>query len=320
VRNFESNANIVGAFVGYYGAANSSPACNTPAAINTSVNLIEGAGAAAIGLLLLAGAPAAAVALPSAALLAVAIESAGGEVAVGGALGQATSGAQQLVQSGLNSLNSLLWLPVEKAVLGAFATKVGLNTNMAVGAAGALVGAHAVHDVFVSAPPLNGSVTSQQFTVTVSSSQNGEVVSLPGGIFCGAEFTSCSGAFAAGTVVTMTVTPNPGSGLSGWSGACNGNGVCTVNLNSNVSLTPAFEQVSGGTCTLAQLNAWDNICFNAYNAAVGLCSVGNLLQQLACTNATIWVWLNCEGACTATTNSNASSNAIFSLVSRPARQ
>jgi uncharacterized protein (TIGR03437 family) len=47
--------------------------------------------------------------------------------------------------------------------------------------------------------------------------------------------------YPAGTVVTLTATPNSGSTFAGWSGACSGTGNCTVTMNSNQSVTATFN-------------------------------------------------------------------------------
>ena len=47
--------------------------------------------------------------------------------------------------------------------------------------------------------------------------------------------------FNAGTVVTLTATPDAGSTFAGWSGGCSGTStICTVTINSNTSVTPTF--------------------------------------------------------------------------------
>lgn len=72
-------------------------------------------------------------------------------------------------------------------------------------------------------------------TVTVTGS--GSVTSSPGsGIdVC---TSSCSAAFANGTVVTLTATPNTGSTFTGWSGGgCSGTGTCSITTSSSSAQT-----------------------------------------------------------------------------------
>lgn len=95
-----------GTVSGYYGAANTSIGCKFADAFNTGYLVIGGAAAVATGLLALANAPAIALALPTAALLYVTITGAGGMIGIGGALGQDSDGARQLVQQGVEQIES----------------------------------------------------------------------------------------------------------------------------------------------------------------------------------------------------------------------
>lgn len=80
-------------------------------------------------------------------------------------------------------------------------------------------------------------------TITTSGTGAGTVgTSLPG--------TSCGSgclSFAAGTAVTLTVTPSTGSTFAGWSGACSGTGGCIVTLNSSEAVTAAFNLAASVT-------------------------------------------------------------------------
>src|SRR4029453_7152777 len=70
---------------------------------------------------------------------------------------------------------------------------------------------------------LTFTITSPGFTLTVSRSGNGTVTSTPTGINCG---NTCAAAYSAGTVVTLTATPqNKNFPFLGWSGGgCCGRG------------------------------------------------------------------------------------------------
>lgn len=68
---------------------------------------------------------------------------------------------------------------------------------------------------------------------------SGTVSSIPSGIWCG---LSCTAAFSAGTVVTLTATPGPNSELASWSGACTGSGTtCTVSMTQSREVTATFR-------------------------------------------------------------------------------
>jgi hypothetical protein len=59
--------------------------------------------------------------------------------------------------------------------------------------------------------------------------------------------SACSASFSAGTVVTLSATPNSGSIFAGWSGACTAtSGTCTVTMSQAQSVTAMFVQSGGG--------------------------------------------------------------------------
>jgi Domain of unknown function (DUF1929)/Kelch motif len=86
---------------------------------------------------------------------------------------------------------------------------------------------------------LTFTITSPSFTLTVSRSGNGTVTSTPTGINCG---STCAAAYSAGTVVTLTATPqNRNFRFLGWSGGgCSGTGQCTVTMDANKQVTATF--------------------------------------------------------------------------------
>ena len=66
---------------------------------------------------------------------------------------------------------------------------------------------------------------------------SGTVNSSPAGIACG---STCAAAYAAGTVVTLSASPDPGFVFAGWSGACSGSGPCVLNINSILNVSATF--------------------------------------------------------------------------------
>jgi photosystem II stability/assembly factor-like uncharacterized protein len=78
-------------------------------------------------------------------------------------------------------------------------------------------------------------------SVTKSGSGSGTVSSSPAGINCG---STCSHAFAYGSSVTLSASPQAGSTFAGWSGACSGTGSCTLTLNANTTVTGSFGKTS----------------------------------------------------------------------------
>jgi hypothetical protein len=87
----------------------------------------------------------------------------------------------------------------------------------------------------------SGSGSGGTFTlqVTKNGTGSGTVTSSPSGISCG---TTCSRSFSRGATVTLTAVPASGSVFAGWSGGgCTGTGSCTVQINSNMTVTAAFD-------------------------------------------------------------------------------
>ena len=74
-------------------------------------------------------------------------------------------------------------------------------------------------------------------TVARSGAGHGTVTSEPVGIDCGA---TCSATFPLGTHVTLTGTPDLGSVLVTWSGACSG-ATCTFTAGTDLAATARFE-------------------------------------------------------------------------------
>jgi uncharacterized delta-60 repeat protein len=102
---------------------------NTAEAFTKAFQVVGGSAGLAITVLVLAGLPGEALALPTAALLYVTIAGAGGMIADGGYLGQATAGASRVVQAGVETLEGLL----EAFVLKGTAAGIGAGYGWLVG-------------------------------------------------------------------------------------------------------------------------------------------------------------------------------------------
>lgn len=77
-----------------------------------------------------------------------------------------------------------------------------------------------------------------QLTVTRSGVGTGTVTSVPVGIDCGLD---CSEAFPAGTEVSLTASPDPGSTFAGWGQDCSGTSSCVVTMDAARAVTATFE-------------------------------------------------------------------------------
>jgi uncharacterized repeat protein (TIGR02543 family) len=81
-------------------------------------------------------------------------------------------------------------------------------------------------------------------TITVVSSGQGTVTSLPAGINCG---TTCTAAMSFGASVTLTATPALGQVFEGWfSAGCSGTGTCTVIATNPATVVARFVVAGTG--------------------------------------------------------------------------
>ena len=80
-------------------------------------------------------------------------------------------------------------------------------------------------------------IQQNSLNITKSGTGTGTVISSPEGIICGSD---CTEVYNAGTLVTLTATPDGNSTFSGWSGACAGTGACIVTIDAAKSITATF--------------------------------------------------------------------------------
>ena len=158
-------------------------------------------------------------------------------------------------------------------------------------------------------------------TITKSGTGSGTVGSSPAGTSCGSGCLS----FAAGTVVTLTPTPTAGSTFAGWSGACSGAGSCTVTMNSNLSVTAAFNLTATVNPTLNITTTGTGSGTVSASPTGTSCGSGCLsfaagtavtLTATPNTGSTFAGWSGAcsgTGGCSVTMNSNLSVTATFNL-------
>jgi hypothetical protein len=93
----------------------------------------------------------------------------------------------------------------------------------------------------VTSPP---PPTTTYYSLTVSKTGPGMVVSATPGINCGSD---CSEAYASGATVTLSAaTNNNGAVFGGWTGACSGTSpTCTVTMNAAKSVSATFKNGKG---------------------------------------------------------------------------
>jgi uncharacterized repeat protein (TIGR02543 family) len=88
------------------------------------------------------------------------------------------------------------------------------------------------------------------YTLTLTRTGGGTIVSDPSGIYCGA---TCSATLTKNTIVTLTAIPDSGATFTGWSGACTGTGACQVTMDASKTVSATFrfllvaQVANGGT-------------------------------------------------------------------------
>jgi len=114
-------------------------------------------------------------------------------------------------------------------------------TSTFTGWSGACTGTGTCSVTMSAAQSVTATFTRIQYTLSVSKAGTGggTVTSSPAGITCGA---TCSALFDAGTVVTLTATPDATSTFGGWSGACAGTGTCVITMTAAQAVTAAFTR------------------------------------------------------------------------------
>ncbi|HQR11986.1 MAG TPA: IPTL-CTERM sorting domain-containing protein [Casimicrobiaceae bacterium] len=78
----------------------------------------------------------------------------------------------------------------------------------------------------------------------------GTVTSAPAGINCGTACTTQNASFAAGTVVTLTATPDAGKTFVGFSGGGCSTSPCNVTVSAATTVTATFGDVTAPTTTI----------------------------------------------------------------------
>jgi hypothetical protein len=166
-------------------------------------------------------------------------------IAVGGALGQTTTAAQQLVQSGVQEIEGLKWSVAESFLPDSVGAIADITEGM-----------HSLIEAF--APPPTVNATTYSLTIGNAGTGTGTVSASPPGP-----------TYAAGTVVTLTESPSATSTFANWSGAVSATGPSVqITMNGNESETATFNLSSSpwdgtwtGTYSLTAVNG-DGCTFN----------------------------------------------------------
>ncbi len=93
----------------------------------------------------------------------------------------------------------------------------------------------------------NNDGTTTQYTLSTTVTGSGTVISSPAGMNCN---SSCSSDFDESTMLALTAVADSGFVFESWGGACNGSGVCNVQLSANQNVSANFQQPAAGSFTL----------------------------------------------------------------------
>jgi hypothetical protein len=205
-----------------------------PDAFNTSYKVIGGSGAVLLAIMVLADAPAIAIALPSAALLYAVIEGSGGEIALGGALGQSSAAAVALIQDGVQRIEELKYALL-KPILVELLGPVGPLTAL-------IAGAHSLVSAFLGGGGGTLLTWSLSGTVIINGQSNNlsgtAVIPLAGG---SAGFTSPPASITATVIGSVFLVSGSGFG-SAPGGSCAGGG----GGSSGIVTNPTNYSAGGG--------------------------------------------------------------------------
>lgn len=102
------------------------------------------------------------------------------------------------------------------------------------------------------------------YTLTVTKSGSGTVISSPTRLNCG---PTCSASFAKGTKVTLTPAPDKGSVFTGWTDGCAGTGTCSVTIANDITVGAKFE---AGSCTYAISSSGKTLTHRGGTVTVGV--------------------------------------------------
>lgn len=122
-------------------------------------------------------------------------------------------------------------------------------------------------------------VAAPTFALNVSITGPGSVTSNPSGIDCG---STCSANYAANTNVTLTAAPGQGQVLSGWGGACSGQGTtCSVTVTAATTVSASFAAApvgrAWGTAELMESSNDFNVSRGTTNALTAIGAAGDAM-------------------------------------------
>ncbi|PJE57895.1 MAG: hypothetical protein COU81_03600 [Candidatus Portnoybacteria bacterium CG10_big_fil_rev_8_21_14_0_10_36_7] len=169
--------------------------------------------------------------------------------------------------------------------------------------------------------------SSNTYNVTVYTSGNGTVYSIPSGLTCDSGKATCTGSFANNTYVTIKVSPSYGNYFSYWSGDCIGSeSSCYLTINKNKSIAANFVNTvnsssranlsinrSGSGRVISSPIGVDcgSDCFEQYRINTHV-----VLTAIPTSNSYFTYWTGCDSvsglSCYTTLNTDKKVSAVFS--------
>ncbi|MGA3054009.1 MAG: choice-of-anchor tandem repeat GloVer-containing protein [Candidatus Korobacteraceae bacterium] len=147
---------------------------------------------------------------------------------------------------------------------------------------------------------VSATFTQLDYTLTVSTSGSGTVISTDGFISCPG---TCSHSYLSNTQVTLNATPAAGWTFSGWSGACSGTGACVVTMTQALSVGATFTV--GYTLTVSTSGNGTVTSTDGFIICPGTCSHTYPEGTPVTLNANAgqgWVFGGWNGACEGTSS------------------
>jgi hypothetical protein len=169
----------------------------------------------------------------------------------------------------------------------------------------------------IASRPVPVTVFSQpSFELSVAEVGSGRVSSTPAGIGCPGK---CSAQFSAGATVKLTARPATGWTGAWWVGACNGNGGCTVSMDSAQSVTVSFAPPPPQTLTVIEQGSGSIISSPAGIVCPDKCGArffGGLQVSLTANPVPGWRFAGWSGACSGTGRCTVSMNTARAVSAR----
>lgn len=168
--------------------------------------------------------------------------------------GQSSSVSVEVTNTSSTERNLTVWLTGSWTLSKSILLGAGIKTTIFFTVTPNSSTSLGVHPIQIRQASQNGTIVSQGtltlvsvpttfYTLTVNKSPagGGTITSSSAGIDCGNTCSTASANLASGTSIILTAIPITGCTFTGWTGACTGNGTCTLSMNSNKIVGAGFN-------------------------------------------------------------------------------